>query len=291
MKKFSIVASASAVALALLALAPARAGHVYGGITDTNLDTVLGAGDALSFVSNTTGAIVTGASQGVQAMSLVTVGVQAGYFQTSNITFTALAGTGLGWAGTGADFSGAYRPASAFAANAGAYIELRIDSVTGPGGAKFSFWDTEVNASGPALTYIIGSSGPSSYWNLTDPELIIGDGAAPLPANPDTGVAYTHPNVAPTLDGLPAGFTWNDVSGPGTAVDPYGHVHGRSFTVDTPGDYTVNYVLHDASGQHPDSQAFAVSYSAVPEPGSVALFTGVGCGVLLLRRRFAPKKS
>ncbi len=291
MKKLLTFVAPSLAAILLLAPTPAHAGHVYGGITDTNLDGVLGTGDSLSFVDPLTGAIVTGPSQGIQTMSLVTVGVQSGTYQSSSLSFTALAGTSLEWTGTGSTASGAYRPESPFGANAGSFLELRIDLVTGPDGSRFSFWDTAVNAAGPVLTYNVGATGPSAYWNLTDPVGIVGNGTTSLPVNPDTGVSYAYPNSAPTPDGLPGGFTWNDVNGPNTAIDPYGHVHGRSFTVDTPGDYTVSYVLHDASGQQPDSQPFVVSYSAVPEPGAAALFALAGVFFLLVRGRFASAKS
>jgi hypothetical protein len=69
-------------------------------------------------------------------------------------------------------------------------------------------------------------------------------------------------------------------------LDPYGHIHGRSISVDTPGDYTVTYVLKDTTGTYADSTPFVVSYTAaVPEPGTIALLAGAGIGALVLRMR------
>jgi hypothetical protein len=249
MKKLTLIASALALAITLLVTPSAQAGHVYGGLIDTDGNTGLGLGDALSFVNNSTGAVVTGESQGLQSMIFVTVGSQSGLFYADGITFTGLS-NGLNWTGA------AYRTASPFAATSGSLLQLQIASVTGPTGATFSFWDTEVSLTDPAISYTIGTSGATAYWNLTDLTLTVGDGVTTNP----TGV-----NNPPT--------------------DPYGHIHGRSFTVDTPGDYTVSYILHDASGQQADSAPFVVSYSAVPEPGTIALLTLAGVGGLLLRRR------
>lgn len=246
-----------ALATALLSTSalPARAGHVYAGIIDTNGIPGLQAGDALSFVSNTTGEVVTGPSQGVQSMSLVLFGGQAGFYQTSNISYTGLS-NGLNWTGSG------YRPASPYAATSGSRLQLRIASVTGPAGAQFSLWDDAVSTTGPAITFTIGTgiTTGTGIFDLTDLSLLVGDGVTTSPA--------------PTATNNPP-------------VDPYGHIHGRSMTVDTPGEYTVSFILHDANpnNPHPDGAPFVVSYSAVPEPTAVALLGGAAMLLGLLRRR------
>lgn len=214
----------------------ALAAHVYGGITDTNNSSNLDVGDALAFVNQSTGVAITGASFGLQEMSSVSVGVQNGLFMTSGISFTGLS--------NGLSFNGAtYRSGNPFAATSGSLLQLRIVDVTGPLGAEFSFWDTHMNPSGPTETFTIGTTSETNPWNLTDLSLSVGDGVSPTP---------TGTNNPPT--------------------DPYGHLHGRSFTVDTAGSYTVTYLLTDASGNQPDSAPFVVDYSTVPEPGVVALF-------------------
>jgi len=248
----------AALAAAAWALLPinAHAGHVYGGIIDTNGTSGLQAGDALAFIdtltsSPTYGQAITGASLGLQTMTLVTIGAQSGLYLTTNISFTALS-DGLNWTGS------AYRAASPFAALSGARIQLQIQSVTGPGGAMFSFWDEAVSTTSATTSYKVGSGLTlgTGIWDLTDLTLNVGDGVTPNP----TGI-----NNPP--------------------VDPYGHIHGRSFTVDMPGEYTVRYILHDASGTQADSAPFVVSYSAVPEPGTIALLTGAGVASLLFFRR------
>jgi hypothetical protein len=233
--KLATLRLAAIAAMALTStISLSRAGHVYGGIIDTNGTTGLQAGDALAFIDTVTssptyGSAITGESLGVQVMPLVTGGGgQNGLFLTTNISFTGLS-NGLDWADT------AYRPASPFAAMSGALIQLEIQSVTGPAGATFSFWDEAVSATSPVTSYRIGSGFSIGHgiWNLTDLSLVVGDGTT---ANP------------------------TDVNSP--PVDPYGHIHGRSFTVDTPGEYTVSYILHDANGLQADSAPFVVSYSA-----------------------------
>ncbi len=253
----------AALAAAAWALSPinAHAGHVYGGIIDTNGTSGLQAGDALAFIDTLTsspayGSAITGSSLGVQIMPLVTGGgAQNGLYLTSNISFTALS-DGRAFSSTSPSY--AYFAASPFAAQPGSLIQLEIQNVTGPDGGTFSFWDNEVSTTSPVTSYQVntGLTLGTGIWNLTDLALTVGDGVTPSP----TGV-----NNPPT--------------------DPYGHIHGRSFTVDMPGEYTVRYILHDASGIQADSAPFVVSYSAVPEPGTIALLAGAGVASLLLFRR------
>ncbi len=245
-----ILFSAAALAALFSLVQPTSAQHAYGGLIDTDGTAGLGAGDRLAFVNQTTGTAITGASYGTQSMVMASIGAMSGLYFNDGISFTGLS-NGRNWRGS------AYRPANAFAATTGSLLQLHIASITGPTGATFGYWDEAINPTAPAVSYTIGSSGPMLVWNLTDTSLVVGDGT-----NPPTSTALNNP-----------------------PVDPYGHIHGRSFTVDTPGEYTVSYILRDASGNHVDSDPFVVTYSAVPEPGLFALIGAGLLGLHLINRR------
>lgn len=249
--KLNLTALLAVTALSIAVTSTEASIHVYGGIIDTNATPGLNPGDALAFVSNTTGAIVTGPSLGVQTMDSVTIGSQAGLFVTSNISFTGLS-NGKNWTGSG------YREANPFAAS-GANLQLTIIGITGPDGAEFALWGdsvTDVFHIDGGMLHLHEGDG---VWAITDSSLTVGDGVTPNP----TGVNNTTP-----------------------PLDPYGHIHSRSISVDTPGDYTVTYILKDKTGTYADSAPFVVAYTAaVPEPGTIALLAGAGIGALALRMR------
>lgn len=249
----------------LIASQPARAGHVYGGIIDTNGTPGLQNGDALSFVNQTTGAAVTSLTLANSTLVTVLDNPQFGLYRSSGPTFTALASTGFAWEGS------AYIPGNAFAARPGSFLEVRIAGVTGPTGATFAFWDQ--GAISPTSTYVVGQG------------LTLGTGRFDITSD---GVSYADKSFFG--DGVTPNPTTPNGRTPSN--DPYGHIHGRSFTVDQVGVYTVSYVLSDVNGIQADSAPFTVTYTAVPEPGTVALLALVSvAAVVFLRRRSARVSS
>lgn len=78
---------------------------------------------------------------------------------------------------------------------------------------------------------------------------------------------------------------------PADQQDPYGHIHGRAFTVTTPGDYLIGFQLFDASGLGSgggpliaSSPVYEFQFTAVPEPGAFLLAL-LGLGVILVASR------
>ena len=77
-------------------------------------------------------------------------------------------------------------------------------------------------------------------------------------------------------------------------ADPYGHIHGRRFTADLPGDYVVAFQAFDTSANgagggpiHTPSLPLNIRFRVIPEPGPVALLAVGGLllvGVLNHRR-------
>lgn len=87
-----------------------------------------------------------------------------------------------------------------------------------------------------------------------------------------------------------------DLGAGAAGADPYGHLHGRTFTASLAGEYTVGFTLFDSSKNgtgggaiHADGDTLFIKFNAVPEPGTVAMM-GLG-GVALVwaiaRRRAA----
>lgn len=288
---YSLGLAALVAAGALTAPSTARAGHVYAGITNTNGTPGLQAGDALAFVDSTTGNAITGASLGTLSMSMVTaITPQTGLYRATSPTFTALS-RGLAYEGSAYLATG-----NAFAASAGSFLQIEIVSVTGPAGAVFKFWEGTVPVEQFAYTIGSGLTSGSGIITLTDREAIVGNGTDPTIEGDYDAVTTgrqnpTYPNAFNDPLDTPSNWRWNDADGVGgvAPADPFGHIHNRSFTTDQPGTYTVSYVIKDTSGLQADSQPFTVSYSAVPEPGTLgALAGGFGVFLLLLRRRGQP---
>jgi hypothetical protein len=98
------------------------------------------------------------------------------------------------------------------AAAAGAYIEAVIKSVIGPSGAEFGFWEENVEGSQTSELFTL-QAGQSDGTN--------------------------HFNVSEGVD---------TSDGP----DPFGHIHGRRFTANKPGLYTVGFQFIDTSSAGPE---------------------------------------
>jgi hypothetical protein len=256
------ILTAALLAVAALTLSPAsvHAGHVYAGLTDSNGNSILDANDALVFYSSNSILTATPLSSlGPFSMTLQISGNQSGLYLSTSPTFTALANGANGTvldAGATVITSGNY--AASLAATAGSLIQLQIYSVSGPDGGTFSFWES--GATSATYSFTIGTTlaGSLGKWDLTD----------------------TTSNV--TVNGT--------TNGGNPPLDPFGHIHNRSFTADLPGTYTVSYVLSDAINTGRDaSSPFTVTYTVVPEPSS---FLAIGAGSALLallrfRRRTA----
>ncbi len=95
----------------------------------------------------------------------------------------------------------------------GAHLELGIETVEGPVGGSLGFWEGEEGEAG-------GEGGQLSVL---------------LPVGTALGLFR---------------FPLSETSG-AAGEDPYGHIHGRVFTLDRPGLYTVGFRIHDVSGNGP----------------------------------------
>ena len=122
------------------------------------------------------------------------------FFGGSDITFTSAATT--------PDHGGP----EPFAALPGSHLVQVLDSVVGPPGGEFSFWDSFdgfFDATEITFTVPVGSKNGINQFSLSE----------------------------------------NDES---EGADPYGHIHGRKFSVNLPGLYSVGFRIIDSNHNGPD---------------------------------------
>ncbi len=131
-------------------------------------------------------------------------------------------------------------------AHTGSDIWMEITAVAGPAGANFGYWD-------------VGQASASETPTVT------------FPTNKPTGnFAFEISEPLPWL--LPE------------EQDPYGHIHGRAWTADKPGDYFVSYRLVDRSTTgpgggpwHAPSQTYVFHYQSGPAFQPSVTLAGSGC--------------
>ena len=122
-----------------------------------------------------------------------------GWYFTSDLVFVALAATPN------------YGGPEAQAAAIGSHIEIVLETVDGPKGATFAFWETTQN----------GVDSTNLTWTM--------------PVGLTNGTNHI---VVSESDGSPGS-------------DPYGHIHGRLYTVDRPGLYRIGFHFADTSTNGP----------------------------------------
>jgi hypothetical protein len=133
----------------------------------------------------------------------------------------------------------------------GSFLTINLVSVTGPVGTKLAFYDA--GGADPLWVYQICTGFLAGNGEISLTELQWFEGS------PE--------------DGIPS--------------DPYGHIHGRTFGIDTAGSFTATWILKDtqstASGLL-DSDPFTSSFTAapVPEPATWLL---LAAGALFLAQR------
>lgn len=142
----------------------------------------------------------------------------------------------------------------------GAFIRALVVSVEGPAGGSFGFWENPEEGGSTTPTFIVpsGTSNGTFGFDLSD---------------------------ASAGAGLPG-------------KDAAGHLHGRRFTVNLPGEYIVGFKAVDTSKNgvgggaiHADSDILYIKFATVPEPGTIALgVLGVASFWLLRGRRSASQR-
>jgi hypothetical protein len=206
-------------------------GHIDGGVIDANGNGA-GPGDQLAFFSNEIPNFTSGGGFAVQMNFDNNPSSRYRGTYSGSQTFTV-------YSAESDEPEDSRHPAL------NSYIQLRIVSVSGPTGGRFSFWESTARGGGssPSVTLQVGTT----------------DGAFMFPLTESTA-----------------------------GGDPYGHIHGRRFTADTPGKYIVGFRLIDTSSAfnggpiHTASAIQYIDFMAVPEPSSAVLLLS---GMAVLGRR------
>ena len=122
-----------------------------------------------------------------------------GWYYTGDLVLAALAATPN------------YGGPEAQAAAVGSHLEAVLETVQGPLGANFGFWETQQD----------GMDSTNLTWTV--------------PVGLTNGTNHI---VVSETDGSPGS-------------DPYGHIHGRIYSVDKPGLYTIGFRFVDTSTNGP----------------------------------------
>jgi len=182
---------------------------------------VTGAVTATSFLVHAHDHMPAGATSNSPGAMLQYVPEAADYTTNSGFVFSLAAGTTndpyLGFYYTGDQVFTALADTAnnggpePGAAALGTYVQVKLLSVQGPAGASFGFWETATN----------GVDSTNLTWSV------------PVPYTNGTNLIYVSES-----DGSPGS-------------DPYGHIHGRIYSVTEPGLYVATWQFVDTSTNGP----------------------------------------
>jgi hypothetical protein len=175
---------------------------------------------------------------------------------------------------------------------------VSVELVSGTA-TSFSFWGN------PTAYPSVPTTAPTTEWVFTGVGLGVRVGPdiidlSQINTRIGDGTTTTYPGILPlTLPSYPdaydaaattAGFRWNvDYNGGSpnlsTAVDPYGHIHGRNFATNaTDSTFKLTWKAIDANGVHTDSDVLTMRWQSVPEPASSVLILSAVTGIAGFRR-------
>jgi hypothetical protein len=144
----------------------------------------------------------------------------------------------------------------------GTYIQVKLISLEGPTGASFGFWETAGQGAAGE-----GVDGTNLTWSVT------------VPYRNGTNLI----NVTES-DGSPGS-------------DPYGHIHGRVYSVTKPGYYRATWQFVDTSTNGPNggpvdlpSAPFSLQYQAGLEIDAITVRTN-GVNILFAAPSFLPDNA
>ncbi|MCX6977578.1 MAG: hypothetical protein NTX04_06500 [Verrucomicrobia bacterium] len=130
---------------------------------------------------------------------------------------------------------GQYDASTVGHAHTGSWIWMEITSVSGPVGAHFGYWESNWSATHDTPAKSFATNQPTSGPSIDDNKFVLSEGV-------------------------------DDVS-----EDPFGHIHGRAWTADKPGDYYIGFTLYDLSTSGPNggpwhapSQTYIYHFQAGP---------------------------